>query len=85
MKRLHTIMTVILSAALIVSVAGWLRTNRELRRQIEEIEDANNHLKEALGDLTIAIAQKEKQIDAMQQPVHPPPPPPSRPSHNGKL
>lgn len=85
MRRLHTILTVVLSAALIVSVAGWLRTNRQLRQQIQEIEDANHHLKEALGDLTVAIAQKEKQIDEMQQPLHAPPPRPARSSHKGNL
>jgi hypothetical protein len=65
MDRLHTILTVILGLALIVSLALWRKTHRELQQQLHTVTDANGVLRETLGDLTVAITDKDKQIDRL--------------------
>jgi len=68
MKRLRTALTVILSFALAVSLFLCQRTRRELRQQFQEVHtltDANSVLRQSLGDLTVAIAARDQQIDRL--------------------
>ena len=65
MRRAHTILTVILGLAVIVLVLLGRKTERELRQELHTITDANSVLRETLGNLTIAITDKDKQIDRL--------------------
>ena len=49
--------------ALCVSVATWLRTRQELR----VVTGANLSLRKTLGDLTVAIVARDREIDRMVQ------------------
>jgi hypothetical protein len=51
------------SLALSLSVAAWLRSRRELRAET----DANVSLRKTLGEMTIAIAGKDREIDRIAQ------------------
>ncbi len=51
------------SLALCASVATWWKSRQEL--QVET--DANASLRKTLGELTIAIAAKDREIDRMAQ------------------
>jgi hypothetical protein len=66
MHRLHTTLTVILALALIVSLVLWRNGQRDLKQQLHTVTDANGVLRQSLGDLTVAITQKEQEIDRLQ-------------------
>jgi hypothetical protein len=51
------------SLALCASVATWIRARQEL----QVMRDANESLRRTLGELTIAIAGKDREIDRMAQ------------------
>jgi hypothetical protein len=67
MQRLHTILTVILGVALIVSLVVSRKSQQEFQRELHAVNDANGVLRERLGQLTIAITNKDKQIDHLLQ------------------
>jgi len=56
-------LVVVLSVGLCVSVASWLNFRRELR----VVTRANEFLRKTLGDMTIAIVQKDREIDRLEQ------------------
>jgi peptidoglycan hydrolase CwlO-like protein len=66
MKRLHTILTVLLALALIVSLVLRRNAQRDLQQELHTLRDANGTLRQALGDLTVSISQKDQQIDELQ-------------------
>jgi len=56
--------------ALLASLAIWRHTRRELdavRRELQAVGAANLFLKKTLGDMTVAITAKEKEIDHLEQ------------------
>lgn len=59
----HKGLVVFLSLALSFSVTTWFRTRHELRT----LTVANNFLRKTLGDLAVAIAEKDKEIDRLTQ------------------
>src|SRR5262245_47902882 len=61
MNRIHTAITLTLVTALIFSWAIWWKTERELR----EVINANSIIRSTLGELTNAIAQKDQEIDRL--------------------
>src|SRR6266850_5910928 len=66
MRRIHTLLTIIFGVALIFSLIVLRKTQRELQQQLQTVTEANGFLRETLGDLTAAIAQKEQEIDRLQ-------------------
>ena len=69
MNRFYVILTVILGIGLIVSLVAWNRAQRNLQRQSLELRnetESNRALKETLGELTVAITKKEKEIDQLR-------------------
>ena len=55
--------------ALLASLAVWWHTRRELnavRRELQAVSAANLFLKKTLGDMTVAITAKEKEIDRLE-------------------
>ena len=65
MRRIHTILTVLLGLALALSLIMSGRTQRELQQQLHTLTDANGVLRETLGNLTVAITQKDEEIDRL--------------------
>ena len=63
MRITHTVLTVILGVALIVSLALWRKSQRQFQQELHAVNDANVVLRDTLGQLTIAITNKDKQID----------------------
>lgn len=51
--------------SLTVSLNASLRKQRDLTRELHELTDANQVLRRTLGDMTVAVTDKEKQIDRM--------------------
>ena len=68
MRRLHRIVTLLLAGGLILTIMLWQASRRELQRQLHTITDANDALRESLGDLTREITKKEHEIDQLQTP-----------------
>ena|SRR6266436_4510581 len=66
MRRIHTLLTIILGLALIVSLIVLGKTQRELERQLHTVTEANGFLRETLGDITVAIAKKNEEIDRLR-------------------
>lgn len=66
MRIVHTILTVIIALALVVLALNSERKEQDLAHEILVLTDANDGLRNTLGDLTIAITQKEKQIDDLR-------------------
>jgi hypothetical protein len=93
MRLVHTLLTVILGLALIVSLVVLRRSQRELQLQLHTVTAANSALRETLGELTVAITKKEQEIDRLQsscradqQPSIPPNAGPEKPSqHTGSI
>ncbi len=53
---------------LLVSLALWWQSRRELdsvRRELRAVSAANEFLKRTLGDMTIALIAKDKEIDRL--------------------
>jgi hypothetical protein len=65
MNRLLAVLTIILGLALIVSVILGRKTQRKLQQEMHTVTNANGVLRETLGQLTIAITNKDKQIDRL--------------------
>src|SRR5262245_31525057 len=66
MQRLHAILTALLVIALIVTLAVWRHSQQTLQQQLQRISKANGVLRQSLGDLTLELTKKERQIDQMQ-------------------
>jgi hypothetical protein len=65
MHRIHTVLTVFLGLALALSLTTLRKTQRELQQQLHIVTDANGVLRETLGNLTVAITQKDEEIDRL--------------------
>jgi hypothetical protein len=52
---------VLLSVALSLSLATWVRG----RQEVQAVTVANESLRKTLGELTVAIAEKDKELDRM--------------------
>jgi cell division protein FtsB len=92
MRVIHTLLTVILGLALIVSLTFLRRSRQDLQRQLLTVMDANSALKETLGELTVEITKKEQEIDRLQSPCRedqhesmPPNITPARASNTGSI
>jgi hypothetical protein len=57
------LLTLILTIALIALLMFWRRKDLNLEQQLRAVNDANAVLKNTLGELTMAITKKEKEID----------------------
>jgi HAMP domain-containing protein len=67
MNRVNLIVTVTLSAALLLSVAvGW-KTARDLKRELSQVTAANETVRASLGDLIHEITLKDKEINRLNQ------------------
>jgi hypothetical protein len=66
MHRIHTLLTVILGLALILSLVVLRKSQRELQQQLHTVTDANGALRETLGEMTVAITKKDEEIDRLQ-------------------
>jgi hypothetical protein len=64
-----------MGTALILSIiSGW----RD-RQELEKVTAANDFLRKSLGDMTVALTAKDKEIDRLEQrPCPPATPPPAR-------
>jgi hypothetical protein len=60
---LHITLTLILGVALIVSLKAWSNARKELQTVVH----ANNFLRQTLGDMTVMITGKDKEIDRLSQ------------------
>ena len=67
MRKIHAAVTLILALALLSSLIVWRKTQRDLREQLNIVSDANNALRESLGELTVAGTDKDKEIDRLLQ------------------
>ena len=65
-RRVHTALTILLALGLLVSLLLWQTNRRELQRQVHTITDANDALRDSLGELTREITKKEREIDQLQ-------------------
>jgi hypothetical protein len=65
MNKLLAVLTIILGLALIVSAILGRKTQGDLQQELHAATDANGVLRETLGQLTIAITDKDKQIDRL--------------------
>ena len=71
LSRLHKGLILIagLGLAVIFSLAACLKARRELqvgRRELLAVTTANEFLKKTLGEMTIAVTAKEKEIDRLE-------------------
>jgi hypothetical protein len=68
METLRAILTLILGLALVVSLTISWRTRREfgqMKQELHHVTDANDVLRKTLGDLTVAITQRQEEIDRL--------------------
>ena len=71
MRRVHTVLTLLLALALIAVMVLWKRPQRDLQNEVQALTNANTSLKETLGEMTVALTKKEKQIDDLREaPCH---------------
>jgi hypothetical protein len=63
MNRAYKFLSIGLSLALILSLATAWKLQRDLQRELRAVTDANDILRKTLGDLTIAVTEKDKQIE----------------------
>lgn len=69
MSRLHKGLVLIAGLALLFSLALCLKARRDLqaaRRDLQAVTRANEFLKSTLGDMTVAMAAKDREIDRLQ-------------------
>ena len=69
MTRLDKRVTLAAGLALLLSLAVWRQARRELdavRRELQAVTEANIFLKKTLGDMTIAITAKDREIDRLE-------------------
>jgi hypothetical protein len=59
----YTGLILLFCVALSLSMAGWLKGRQEL----QAVTVANDSLRKTLGDLTIAIVNKDREIDRLTQ------------------
>jgi hypothetical protein len=71
MKTFHTVFTVVLGIALFISLVFGQKTRRELQQQLHTLTDANRILRQTLGDMTLAITEKDKEISRLYSPCNP--------------
>jgi hypothetical protein len=67
--RFHKGVTLVAGLVLLASLAVWWHARRELtevRRELQAVTEANLFLKKTLGDMTIAITGKDKEIDRLE-------------------
>ena len=60
-SKLQPGLVLIACLGLVLSLAAWWRARREL----ETVNRANEFLRETLGNMTIGIADKDRQIDQL--------------------
>jgi len=69
LSKLYRYLTLIASLSLIFCVVTFLRDSRELqtvRRELLLVTKANDLLKMTLGDMTVAITAKDREIDRLR-------------------
>jgi len=70
MNNLRKGVTVIAGLTLILSVTIWWKGRSELsaaRQELRAVTEANDFLKKTLGDLTVAMAAKDREIDRVRR------------------
>ena len=70
MSRLLTVVAVVAGLSLIVSAVACVKAWREVQgtqRELRAIGSANDFLRKTLGEMTVAIAAKDKEIDRLQR------------------
>jgi hypothetical protein len=66
---LNKYVTLVAGLVLLASLVVWWQSRRELnevRRELQAVTEANLFLKKTLGDMTIAITRKDKEIDRLE-------------------
>jgi len=69
MTKLHKGLMLLAAAAVMACVAVSVKSMRDLdaaREELKSIAKANEFLKKTLGDMTVAMAAKDKQIDSLE-------------------
>jgi hypothetical protein len=69
-NKLRTPALVLAIAALTAAsnVAVSMQMGRKTREQVESLKSANEFLRKTLGDLTVAITEKDKELQRRAQP-----------------
>jgi hypothetical protein len=73
------ILILVMGTALILSIVSAVRDRQELQK----ITEANDVLRKTLGDMSVAITEKDKEIDRLEKAACPPPTPPSEGNRKG--
>lgn len=69
MRKLHQWLILIIGLALILSLAARWKAMQELqatRQELLAVTTANEFLKKTLGEMTLAMTAKEKEIDRLE-------------------
>lgn len=69
-SRLGRGLTLAAVLALLASLALWWQSRRQLdsmRRELQAVTTANLFLRKTVGDMTVAIAAKDREIDRLGQ------------------
>ena len=65
---IRIVLTLVMGTALILAIiSGW----RD-RQELQKVTAANDFLRKSLGDMTIALTAKQKEIDRLEQAGCPP-------------
>ena len=64
-NKIYKFSTIALSIALLLSLATSWKVQRDVDRELRIITGANELLRKTLGDLTVAITEKNKEIERL--------------------
>ena len=64
-NKIYRLSTAALSIALILSLATSWKIQRDTQRELRVVIGANELLRKTLGEMTIAVTEKDKQIDRL--------------------
>lgn len=64
-NKIYKFSTIGLSIALIVSLATSWKVQKDMQHELRIITGANGLLRKTLGELTIALTEKDKQIERL--------------------
>jgi hypothetical protein len=67
LNKLQTTFIAILGMAFVLSLAIAWKTYRDMHRELYAVTDANRTLRDTVGELTIAITAREKEIDRLSR------------------
>jgi hypothetical protein len=65
MRWVHALLTVILGLALVAVIYRSEKKQQSSAQELLELKDANDVLRKTLGEMTVEMTKKEKQIDEL--------------------